>query len=110
MGLVRFPVGTTIVRSLNLFGQAQVVKIADLNQNLRQKVWNRRWRGKITLDLDSTVKTIYGRQQGAKKGFNPRYPGKRSYHPLIVFIAETGEALMDFKPARFIGKDFQALV
>lgn len=91
---VRFPVETTVVRTLNLFGQAQVVKIADLNQYLRQKVWNRRWRGKITLDLDSTVKTVYGRQQGAKKGYNPRHPGKRSYNPLIAFIAETGEALL----------------
>ena len=39
---VRFPVETTVVRTLNLFGQAQVVKIADLNQNLRQQVWNRK--------------------------------------------------------------------
>jgi hypothetical protein len=91
---VRFPVETTIVRTLNLFGQSQVVKIADLNQNLRQKVWDRRWFGRITLDLDSTVKTVYGHQQGAEKGYNHTHPGKRSYHPLIAFIAETGEVLM----------------
>lgn len=91
---VRFPVETTVIRTLNLFSQAQVVKIADLNQALRQKVWNRRWRGRVTLDLDSTVKTVYGRQQGAEKGYNPTHPGKRSYNPLIAFIAETGEALM----------------
>ena len=91
---VRFPVETTVVRTLNLFGQAQVVKIADLNQHLRQQVWNRRWRGKVTLDLDSTVRTVYGHQQGAEKGYNPTHPGKRSYHPLIAFIAETKEALM----------------
>ena len=91
---VRFPVETTVVRTLKLLGQSQVVKIADLNQNLRQKVWNRRWRGRITLDLDSTVKTVYGHQQGAEKGYNPTHRGKRSYNPLIAFIAETGEALM----------------
>ena len=85
---------TTVVRTLKLLGQSQVVKIADLNQNLRQKVWNRRWRGRITLDLDSTVKTVYGHQQGAEKGYNPTHRGKRSYNPLIAFIAETGEALM----------------
>ena len=49
---------------------------------------------RVTLDLDSTVKTVYGRQQGAEKGYNPTHPGKRIYNPLIAFIAETGEALM----------------
>ncbi|MBC8278019.1 MAG: IS1380 family transposase [FCB group bacterium] len=91
---VSFPVETTVVRTLNLFGQSQVVKIADLNQNLRQQVWNRKWLGKVTLDLDSTVKTVYGHQEGAEKGYNHVHPGKRSYHPLIAFIAETGEALL----------------
>jgi len=91
---VSFPVETTVVRTLNLFGQSQVVKIADLNQNLRQQVWSRKWLGKVTLDLDSTVKTVYGHQEGAEKGYNHVHPGKRSYHPLIAFIAETGEALL----------------
>ena len=74
---VRFPVETTVTRTLNLFGQGQVVKIADLNQNLRQQVWNRKWRGKVTLDLDSTVKTVYGHQEGAEKGYNHARPGKK---------------------------------
>ena len=91
---IRFPVETTITRTLNLFGQAQVVKIADLMHHLRQKVWNHKWYGKITLDLDSTVKTVYGHQEGAEKGYNHTHPGKRSYHPLLAFIAETGEALL----------------
>ena len=91
---VRFPVETTIVRTLNLFCQPQIAKIADLNQNLRQKIWNRKWLGKVTLDLDSMVKTVYGHQEGAEKGYNPTHPGKRSYNPIIAFIAETREALM----------------
>ena len=91
---VRFPVETTVIHTLNLFTQAQVVKIADLNQNLRQKVWERKWLGKITLDCDSTVKTVFGHQEGAEKGYNPTHPGKRSYNPLLAFIAETGEVLM----------------
>ncbi len=91
---VRFPVETTIGRTLNLFGQAQIVKIADLNQHLRQKVWNHKCFGKITLDLDSTVKTVYGHQEGAEPGYNPTHPGKSSYNPLVAFIAETREALI----------------
>ena len=42
----------------------------------------------ITLDADSTVKTVYGNQQGAAKGFNPKKRGAKSYHPLIAFVSE----------------------
>lgn len=42
----------------------------------------------LTLDLDSTVITRYGDQQGAKKGYNPRKPGRNSHHPLMAFIPE----------------------
>lgn len=37
-------------------------------------------------DIDSTVKTIYGEQEGAEKGYNPRKPGRPShnYHSLFV--------------------------
>lgn len=42
-----------------------------------------------TLDVDSTIHTRYGSQQGAKKGYNPRKPGRPSHHPLMGFVAET---------------------
>lgn len=43
----------------------------------------------LTLDLDSTVITRYGEQQeGAKKGYNPKKPGRVSHHPLMAFIPE----------------------
>jgi len=41
-----------------------------------------------TLDLDSTILSRYGRQQGAKKGYNPKKPGRNSHHPLIAFVSE----------------------
>ncbi len=40
----------------------------------------------FTLDVDSTVMTRYGQQQGAKKGYNPKKKGRNSHHPLIAFI------------------------
>lgn len=43
----------------------------------------------ITLDLDSTVMTRYGTQQGAAKGYNPTKRGRLSHHPLMAFVAET---------------------
>lgn len=91
---VRFPVETTIIRTMNLFGQAQVIRLADMTQTLRQKVWNQRWLGRITLDFDSTVRTVFGHQQGAAKGYNPQHIGKRSYNPILSFIAETGEVVL----------------
>lgn len=41
-----------------------------------------------TLDVDSTIVTRYGEQQGAKRGYNPKKPGRNSHHPLIAFIGE----------------------
>jgi hypothetical protein len=42
----------------------------------------------FTLDVDSSVNPRYGTQQGAKKGYNPKKPGRASHHPLIAFVAE----------------------
>lgn len=41
-----------------------------------------------TLDVDSTVLTRYGSQQGAKKGYNPKKHGRNSHHPLLAFVDE----------------------
>ncbi len=43
----------------------------------------------LTLDLDSTVMTRYGQQEGAARGYNPRKPGRYSHHPLMAFVADT---------------------
>jgi len=42
----------------------------------------------ITLDADSTVKSVCGNQQGAARGFNTTKKGAKSYHPLLVFVSE----------------------
>jgi hypothetical protein len=43
----------------------------------------------LTLDLDSTVLTRYGKPEGAAKGYNPTKPGRLSHHPLMAFVADT---------------------
>ena len=43
----------------------------------------------ITLDIDSTVITRYGNQEGSAKGYNPQKRGRNSHHPLIAFISQT---------------------
>ncbi len=42
----------------------------------------------FTLDIDSSIMTRYGVQDGAKKGYNPNKKGRPSHHPLIAFIAD----------------------
>lgn len=44
---------------------------------------------RVTLDLDSTVMTRYGIQQGAAVGYNPAKRGRASHHPLMAFVSET---------------------
>jgi len=43
----------------------------------------------LTLDLDSTVMTRYGAQEGAARGYNPGKRGRASHHPLMAFVADT---------------------
>lgn len=42
----------------------------------------------FTLDIDSSVITRYGEQQGAKKGYNKHKPGRKSQHPIIAFVSD----------------------
>ena len=43
---------------------------------------------RITVDCDSTEGTVFGHQEGAAKGYNPKNKGKLSYHPLLCFVSE----------------------
>ena len=41
-----------------------------------------------SLDLNSTGFERYGSQEGVKKGYNPRKPGRGSHHPLLAVLGE----------------------
>lgn len=43
---------------------------------------------RVHVDIDTTVTEIYGAQEGAKVGPNPRHRGRPSYHPLLARVAE----------------------
>lgn len=40
---------------------------------------------RVIFDLDSTVLTLYGKQEMARVGYNPQKRGRPSYHPLLCF-------------------------
>ena len=89
----KFPDATTFGRIFRLFSPRHCVELADVENMARRKVWSKKWFGKITLDMDSTVRGVYGSQEGAEKGYNPKKKGQKSYHPLLCFIAENRECL-----------------
>lgn len=43
----------------------------------------------VTIDLDSTIITRYGEQEGSNVGYNPAKRGRKSHHPLMAFISQT---------------------
>src|SRR5213594_4179673 len=78
--------------SLHLNVAAQILSIQGA---MRQRVWQAANVGlkAVTLDTDTTVHTLYGNQMGARKSYNPKNKGKKSYQPILTFIAETREYL-----------------
>ena len=94
----RIPCDSQFGRILKLFRFASVVELETAIHQMRGRVWKSALRsGKstvyalklITIDLDSTVKTCFGFQEGAKKGFNEKKIGALSYHPQLAFCVET---------------------
>jgi hypothetical protein len=41
------------------------------------------------VDIDTTVEPVFGEHEGARRGPNPAYHGRRSYHPVLARIAES---------------------
>ncbi len=88
-----FPVASTFSRIFKRFTHKHCAELSEAESTIRKKVWGKgkRWLGRITLDFDSTVRGVFGSQEGAEKGYNPKKKGQKSYHPLLCFIAETRE-------------------
>jgi Transposase DDE domain group 1 len=76
--------------SLHLVVAGQLLTVQRI---LRERVWAAAHvqLNTITLDTDTTVHTLYGKQMGARKSYNPKNKGKKSYQPILTFIAETRE-------------------
>jgi hypothetical protein len=87
------PAQSTLWRFLAALHISVSRQLLKLQQRLRERVWaaaNVRLKT-ITVDTDTTVHTLYGRQMGARKSYNPKNKGKKSYQPILTFLAETKE-------------------
>ncbi len=76
---------STFTRFFRRFRQKEV---ECLFSNLSGWLWNRVGGRSWTVDLDASVFTRYGEQEGSRRGYNPWRRGKRSQHPLMAFAAE----------------------
>lgn len=115
------PPQSTLWRFLNSLHVGIARQIQSVQRQLREAVWaagNVALKA-VTIDTDTTVHTLYGKQMGGRKSYNPRNKGKKSYQPILTFLAETkefvaGELRNGDRPtgkqiARHLQKVFQAL-
>jgi len=92
VGLKRFPDQTALRRFLRRLSPKAVRQIAQLHDQMRAQLFclpDRRT--SLVFHLDSVVLTLYGKQQGARLGYNPKKMGRPSYHPILCFEAHGQE-------------------
>lgn len=95
IGLSRFPDPTTLRRFLVRGSDEVRTQLIRLHDRLRKYFIDRIVpKKKLLVDMDSTVCTIYGHQEGAMKGYNPKHRGKKSYYPLFCFESVSGTSLL----------------
>ena len=101
-GWTKVPVDTTIGRLFKEVTEKQISQFESLNHRLRGQIWrmaNRAGVSKVGLnptqwvDIDSTVDSVCGTQEGVAKGYNPKKKGALSYYPQLAFLAGSKEIL-----------------
>jgi hypothetical protein len=89
-GLPSFPDPQTLRRFLRKDPTRLWEQLHRVNDRLLQGFLHRpERRSRLIFDLDSTVVTVFGKQQGAEVGYNPKNRGKRSYNPLLCLEANS---------------------
>ena len=89
-GLQSFPDPQTLRRFLLQAPDSFLPQMHRMNDRLLQNLIHLPdHRSRLIFDLDSSVVTVFGRQEHAEVGYNPRYRGKRSYNPLLCIEANS---------------------
>jgi len=91
--VTKLPVQSTFWRFVNAWHRNVARQILNMMLTMRQRVWEAAnvQLQVVTIDTDTTVHTLYGQQMGGRKSYNPKNKGKKSYQPMLTFIAETRE-------------------
>src|SRR5437667_2700101 len=79
--VLRLPPQCTFWRFLASLHLEIARQLLDVQRRMRQRVWEAAHvrLTAVTLDTDTTVHTLFGHQMGARKGYNPKNKGKKSY-------------------------------
>ena len=84
--LEKLPDQSSLRRFLQRLSPAAIRQLARLHDQLRSLVFALPHpRTTLEFHLDSIVLTLYGKQQGARVGYNPKAKGRPSYHPILCF-------------------------
>ena len=85
-GLSTYPNPTTLRRFLLRMAPLALPKLRKLHDRLLlAMILKPNPPTKVIFDLDSTVLILYGKQEMARIGYNPKKWGRPSYHPLLCF-------------------------
>jgi hypothetical protein len=89
-GLPSFPDPQTLRRFLMQAPAAFQLQCQHLNNLLLQQLIHLpQHRSRLLFDLDSTVVPVFGHQENATVGYNPRFRGRGSYQPLLCTEANS---------------------
>jgi hypothetical protein len=85
-GLPTYPNPTTLRRFLLRMAPLALSKLRRLHDRfLLSMILKPKPPTRVIFDLDSTVLILYGKQEMARIGYNPKKWGRPSYHPLLCF-------------------------
>jgi hypothetical protein len=100
LGGCRIPDPTTAGDFLRRFEVSDLWALQDAMDGGRAKIWRalpRRQRQHITLEMDSTLKVVYG---DCQEGADFSYQGTWSYHPLLFTLAQDRGVAAGGEPPR----------
>ena len=91
--VLRLPPQCTFWRFLASLHVGIARQLLEVQRRMRERVWEAAHVSltAVTLDTDTTVHTLFGSQMGGRKSYNPKNKGKKSYQPILTFVAETRE-------------------
>jgi len=91
--VTRLPAVSTFWRYLQSLKIIQSQALLRIMAVLRQRVWKLAGYQpkRVSINIDTTVATVYGQIQGACKGHNTKHRGKKGLRPVLCFIDQTRE-------------------
>lgn len=86
IGMKNLPEPTAVRRFLYRLTPKAIRQIVKVHNIIQKKIFLKlHTKTSVTFDIDGTVLTVYGNQQRARRGYNPKKRGKKSYCVMLCF-------------------------